>query len=131
MKKNLLLSLLIIIVNLLFIGFVVAVFAPTFHKQITYNSWLWNHGTPPFREIRYYMSESLLDSLNNMRPTFEEAHEMLGEDFLDTWPDGRGANDELWYVIKWRPSLLIDRYRLIIEFDDEGNFEKAYIVHDD
>ena len=132
MKKNLII-LLIIVANLLLIGFVIAVKAPTFNKQIAFNSWLWNHGKPPFGRIRYYMSESLVDSLNNMRPNYMEAHQLLGEDLWDTWPDGRGENNnDLWYHLKSDAFIMgWDEYGLMIKFDEENNFKEAYLTHAD
>ena len=133
MKKNLII-LLIIVANLLLIGFVIAVKAPTFNKQIAFNSWLWNHGKPPFGRIRYYMSESLVDSLNNMRPNYLEAHELLGEDYWETsqFSSIQKKNNDLWYFLKSDAFIMgFDYYGLMIKFDEENNFKEAYLTHAD
>lgn len=79
------------------------------------------------------MSESLLDSLSNMRPNYMGAHQLLGEDFWDTWPDGRGENNnDLWYHLKSDAFIMgWDEYGLMIKFDEENNFKEAYLTHED
>ena len=114
----------------------ISIYAPTFYQQVPFNSWVWNHAQSPFGRIKYYMSESLIEYLNDTRPTFQEAHELLGEDFMDKWENGRFKNERknryLEYTLKDAAfSLLMDRYTLSITFDENGNYESAKIYHED
>ena len=81
------------------------------------------------------MSESLIENLNQTQPTYQEAYELLGEDFWDTFDGGCHKNEcvnhELWYILRNDFSLFIDRYGLYIEFDEQGNYKQAYITHED
>ena len=80
------------------------------------------------------MSESLVDSLNNMRPNYLEAHELLGEDYWETsqFSSIQKKNNDLWYFLKSDAFIMgWDEYGLMIKFDEENNFKEAYLTHAD
>ena len=135
MKQSSIISVAVIIAFVLLTLFNIAVFAPTLHRQVPFNSWVWNHAHSPFGKVRYYMSKSLIEKLNQTQPTYQEAYELLGEDFWNTFDGGywkeKCTNHELYYFLKSDSIIGFDHYYLFIEFDEQGNYKQAYITHKD
>ena len=126
--------LLYVIAGILVLSLVIAFAYPTLNQQVTFNEYLWHHY--PATKIRYYMSDSLLAFLNTQKPTYTETHQLLGEDFWDTWPgleqDSLDRPRELVYLLK---SDFVDLYgatwMMAIDFDESGNYKESHRWHED
>ena len=104
---------------------IVHMITPTFGRQIPFNQWLWNHD--PVQKIRYYMSDSLVDKLNEEKPSVEETLDLLGDDFLGSHP---GAT-YLFYVLKPGELIGLAMYSLDITFNEDGSFNSAGVSYSD
>ena len=90
------------------------------HKQIPFNKKQWIK-----EKNRFYMTDSLIEKLNNEKPKRSEIFDLLGKPKLE----GRIRNNEVSYWLKSEGFLTI--WELAIYFDDEGNFQSAQVYRED
>ncbi len=114
-------------------GLIFVFMAPTFTRQVAFNEYWWHHC--PSKRIRYYMSDSLLSYLEIHRPTYVETHQLLGEDFWDTWPDFKPDSLDrpryLEYILRQDYDLYGSAWKMVIDFDDDGNYTDSHRWYDD
>lgn len=115
------------------LGVIIAFVSPTLGRQVAFHKCLWHHYPAP--KIRYYMSDSLLVYLDAQKPDYSKTHQLLGEDFWDTWPDfvpdPLDPPRELIYVLKTAPIMGLRIWILVINFDEQGNYQSSCVVEDD
>lgn len=92
---------------------IILAFAPTFGRQVKFDQWAWYHHSDP--TIRYYMSESVMDWLNEAGPSYECVLSRLGQGNGPRGQEGR----HLSYQLK-RNACSLE-----IDFDENGGFLKA------
>ena len=109
---------------------VVHMITPTFGLQIPFNEWVWKND--PNDRIRYYMSNSLVEKLNEEQPDVLHTAEMLGQVSMG------GRHIESWdthvtYFLMTPPFYLMGlaMYTLEIDFNEDGTFKSVGVVYSD
>ena len=90
------------------------------HKQIPFNKKQWMK-----EKNRFYMTDSLIEKLNDEKPKRSEIFELLGKPPIE----GRISDNEVSYWLKSEGFFKI--WELAIYFDNEGNFESAQVYYED
>ena len=102
------------------------VISPTFGRQVPFNEWAWKHH--PVQKVRYYMSDSILEWLNEEQPSREVVLDQLGEEYSDEFFSSSDDN-LLTYWLK--NDGFIGIYLLGIDFNADGSFKEASILNPD
>ena len=90
------------------------------HKQMPFNEKQWMK-----QKNRFYMTESLIEKLNNEKPKRSEIFDLLGEPEFEGWI----SDSVVTYWLKSEGFLTI--WELAIFFDNDGNFESARVCCED
>lgn len=90
------------------------------HKQIPFNKKQWMK-----EKNRFYMTDSLVEKLNDEKPNRSEIFGLLGEPPIE----GRINDNVVSYWLKSEGFLTI--WELAIFFDDDGNYESARVYCED
>lgn len=90
------------------------------HKQIPYNQEQWVKG-----KNRFYMTDSIIEKLNDEKPKRSEIFDLLGKPKLE----GNIADNVVSYFLKSEGFFTI--WELVIDFDDDGNFKSAQVCRED
>ena len=102
------------------------VISPTFGRQVPFNEWAWKHH--PVQNVRYYMSDSILEWLNKEKPSREAVMDKLGDGKLDEISPSSNS-DQLIYWLMSKGFLGV--YALAIDFNADGSFQEATILCQD
>ena len=86
------------------------------YKQISFNQNQWMK-----QKNRFYMTDSLIEQLNDEKPKRSEIFELLGKPEFDGWI----SDNVVCYWLKSEGFLTI--WELSIHFDNDGNFEYAEV----
>lgn len=89
------------------------------YKQIPFDKNQWVK-----EKNRFYMTESLIEKLNDEKPKRSEIFDLLGKPALE----GRISNNEVSYWLKAEGFTI---WELAIHFDNEGNFISAKVYRED
>ena len=81
-------------------------------------------GSDKKEKNRFYMTESLIEKLNDEIPKRSEIFDLLGKPALE----GRISNNEVSYWLKTEGFTI---WELAIHFDNEGNFISAKAYRED
>ena len=90
------------------------------HKQIPFNKKQWMK-----EKNRFYMTDSLVEKLNDEKPNRSEIFDLLGKPPIE----GRINDNVVSYWLKSEGFLTI--WELAIFFDDDGNYESARVYCED
>ena len=124
MKKTV--KYLIITLLILVVACLTAVISPTFGRQVPFNEWAWKHH--PVQKVRYYMSESILEWLNQEKPSREVVTDKLGKgEFSEFCP----SSDDNYFLYRLKSDGFIGEYLLGIDFNADGSFKEASILNPD
>lgn len=89
-------------------------------KQIPFNKQQWIN-----EKNRFYMTDSLIEKLNNDKPGRAEIFDILGKPEMEGWI----RDSSVHYLLKSEDFLTI--WVFDVYFDSEGNFESANIHCED
>lgn len=108
-------------IAVLFIIFCIAFISCT-QNQIPFDKAKWQKG-----KNRFYMTDSLVEKLNEEKPKKSEIFDLLGRPELE----GRIYDNTVSYWLKSEGIYGLAMWELYIFFDDNGDFKSADIVYSD